>query len=112
MENRFFYDAKERIFTISEVDTLVWILKEVEQRLRADNIFPVDYQETEKWTVFGNRRIVTSGVRKVSLCGNETIRNLREAAEAYAAGYGRPDISTVIVNKFAYFIKEETKERK
>lgn len=103
----FFYDPKELCFSLGEIDTMYYLLDEVEKRLEADGIFPVENQENIKESMlFGWRRKEERKIMRRRLRDNEGFRTLQEEAEAYRKGLGDARQSGVIGSGFAYFIKE------
>ena len=102
--NDFAYDACEDVFRFGKTDLLFDFLKEAERRLAAEGIVPVVLRQTER-RVFGRVYCRCQAVR-TSLCLEESLRELREAAAAYAEGKGKERATAAVAGTFACFIDE------
>lgn len=104
MSDRFLYSDRELLFQVNEVDTLLYLLEQVELRLRKDGIVLVDYQKTERKNTFLKKRTYVEQFKRICFSENESYMDLRKIRAENQRGEGDGIYSELVSFDFAYFI--------
>lgn len=102
--NEFRYDAKEEVFYCGETETLFYILDELEDRLKEENIVLIDRDKTERKGILHNQEELRS--IPIRFRDHPDCQELRNRVNEYVSGKGNRFWKTSLGFTFAYFIKE------
>lgn len=103
----FLYNDQKLLFQVNEVDTLLYLLHQVELRLSKDGIVLVDYQETERDHTFLRKRTCVDQFKRSCFSENESCMELWKIRAENQRGEGNGIYSEMISFNFAYFISDK-----